>query len=76
MDSDSASTRSLLGLAGVASLCCLGTSTAALAGGTAGGLGLAAGFGQLAATGITLAVVGLVLRFATTCSPVRSCRDE
>ncbi|MDF9745346.1 hypothetical protein [Natrinema salsiterrestre] len=70
MDSDSASRRSLLGLAGVASLCCLGTGglvvggTAAVAGGAATG-SATSGYVQLAVTLVTLGVIGALLRFRT-----------
>ncbi|MFC7060031.1 hypothetical protein [Halovenus salina] len=60
---------SLLGLAGVTSLCCLGLSSAAVTGGAAavtGGAaasGAGAGLAQVAATAVTLAVVALVVRW-------------
>ncbi len=73
MDTDSASRRSLLGLAGFASLCCLGTGglvvggTAAVAGGAAAG-NATSGLVQLAVTLVTLGVIGVALRFRARCS--------
>lgn len=72
-DSDSASRRSLLGLGGLASLCCLGTGAAVVGGGAAAGGGAAvAGAGgglvQIAVTVMTLAVIGVVLRWRSGCS--------
>ncbi|QFU83152.1 hypothetical protein [Natronorubrum aibiense] len=67
MNSESASRGSLLGLAGLASLCCLGPGAMAVTGGvTATGLG--AGLGQVLVTVLTLSVVGVVLRRRTGCS--------
>ncbi|APX98340.1 hypothetical protein [Natronorubrum daqingense] len=67
MSSDAASRRSLLGLAGVASLCCLAPGTAAVSGGVAAS-GLGAGLGQVAVTVLTLGVIGSVLRWRRNCS--------
>ncbi len=72
MDSGSASRRSLLGLAGLAGLCCVGTSGlvvggAAVAGGTAVG-GASSALAQSAVTVVTLGIIGAVLRFRTRCS--------
>ncbi|TYT61303.1 hypothetical protein FYC77_14430 [Natrialba swarupiae] len=69
MDSKTASRRSLLGLAGATSLCCLAFApgTVGLAGGGAAA-GLGAGLGQIVATVLTLAVIGFVIRWRTTCS--------
>jgi len=67
MDSESASRRSLFGLAGAASLCCLAPGAVAASGG-AGAVSLAAGFGQVATTLLTLALVGLVVRWRIQCS--------
>lgn len=67
MSSEATSRRSLLGLAGVASLCCLAPSTAAVSGGVAAG-GLAAGLGQVAVTVLTLGVIGLLVSWRSDCS--------
>ncbi|OVE84261.1 hypothetical protein [Natronolimnobius baerhuensis] len=67
MGSERASRRSLLGLAGVASLCCLAPGAAAVAGGgVAAGAG--AGLGQVLVTVATLAGIGLVVRWRTGCA--------
>ena len=67
MDSDTASRRSLLGLAGATSLCCLAPSAVAATGGGAA-VGLGAGLGQLAVTVVTLGIIGAVVRWRTGCS--------
>ncbi|WP_083902480.1 hypothetical protein [Natronorubrum sulfidifaciens] len=67
MSTDSASRGSLLGLAGLASLCCVAPGAMAVTGGvTAGGLG--AGLGQMLVTVVTLAAIGVVARRRTDCS--------
>lgn len=66
MADDSASRWSVLGLGGLASLCCLGPGAAAVGGGaTAGALGL--GLLQVGVTILTLAVVRWRLD-CSTCS--------
>lgn len=65
MDDDSASRRSLLGLGGLAGICCLGPGTAAVSGGAAVGFG--AGVVEAIAVGLTLLLVGLVIRRRTGC---------
>ncbi|MDQ2052865.1 hypothetical protein RBH26_20700 [Natronolimnohabitans sp. A-GB9] len=67
MNSETASRRSLFGLAGAASLCCLAPAGAAVAGGGAA-VGLGTGLGQLLVTVLTLALVGVVVRWRTDCS--------
>ncbi|ADD07255.1 uncharacterized protein Nmag_3713 (plasmid) [Natrialba magadii ATCC 43099] len=69
MDSETASRRSLFGLAGAASLCCLVFAPGAVSlagGGAAAGLG--AGLGQIIVTVLTLALVSVVVRWRTGCS--------
>ncbi|ELY50208.1 hypothetical protein [Natronolimnohabitans innermongolicus] len=69
MDSKTASRRSLFGLAGAASLCCLALAPGAVGlagGGAAAGLG--AGLSQIAVTVLTLALLGFVVRWRTGCS--------
>ncbi|MFD1562324.1 hypothetical protein ACFR99_01895 [Haloarchaeobius amylolyticus] len=73
MDSDAASRRSLWGLATLASFCCVGSGTVAVAGGTAvaGGAavgGLSSGVVQLVVSIVTLGLIGLVLRVRSGCS--------
>ncbi|WP_265109891.1 hypothetical protein [Halosolutus halophilus] len=71
MDSDSASRRARLGLAGLASLCCVGPGTAAVTGGvTVSGLG--AGLAPVVVTALVLAVAAVVLRRRTGCSTCES----
>ncbi|MCU4744559.1 hypothetical protein OB955_25390 [Halobacteria archaeon AArc-m2/3/4] len=67
MDSDSASRRSQVGLAGLASLCCVGPGTAAVTGG-AGASGLGVGIAQAVVIALALGVAALVLRHRTDCS--------
>ncbi|WIV66250.1 hypothetical protein QQ977_11170 [Natrialbaceae archaeon AArc-T1-2] len=67
MDSDTASRGSLLGLAGLASLCCVGAGTVAVTGGAAAG-GLGATLGQTIVTMVTLGIIWLVVRRRTGCS--------
>ncbi|MEY7851097.1 hypothetical protein AB7C87_18055 [Natrarchaeobius sp. A-rgal3] len=67
MDSETASHRSLLALAGGASLCCLAPGAVATAGGGAA-VGLAAGLGQVVVTALTLAIIGLVVSWRRDCS--------
>lgn len=67
MDDESASRGSLLGLAGLASLCCVGPGAAALTGSAAAG-GLLFGLSQAVVIGLTLLTVGLLLRWRTGCS--------
>lgn len=64
MSSESASRGSLLGVAGLASLCCVGPGAAAVTGGV-GAVGLVAGLGQALVTLLTLLLVGAVLRWRT-----------
>ncbi|WP_340097772.1 hypothetical protein [Salinibaculum salinum] len=67
MTDDSASRWSVLGLGGLASLCCLGPGAAAVGGGaTAGALGL--GLLQVGVTILTLTVVAAVVRWRLDCS--------
>ncbi len=69
MDAKTASRRSLFGLAGAASLCCLALAPGAVGlagGGAAAGLG--AGLGQIIVTVLTLGVIGFVVRWRTSCS--------
>ncbi|MFC4541357.1 hypothetical protein ACFO5R_05390 [Halosolutus amylolyticus] len=71
MDSETASRRSKLGLAGLASLCCVGPGTAAVTGGlTVGGLG--GGLAPVAVTALVLAVGAIVVRRRTGCSTCES----
>ncbi|UHQ95135.1 hypothetical protein [Haloterrigena alkaliphila] len=66
MSSDDPSRRSLLGLAGLASLCCIGPGTAAVTGGTT--VGLTAGIAQGVVIFAVLGVVGLLFRLRSDCS--------
>ncbi|WP_306060769.1 hypothetical protein [Natronococcus wangiae] len=66
MDSDTSSRRSLLGLAGLASLCCIGPGTAAVTGGTT--VGLAAGIAQGVVIFAVLGAVGLLFRLRSGCA--------
>ena len=73
MDEESASRGSLLGLATLASFCCVGSGTVAVAGGTAvaGGAavgGLSSGIVQLAVSIVTLGLIGVVVRWRADCS--------
>ncbi|SDC52247.1 hypothetical protein [Natrinema hispanicum] len=73
MDSDTASRGSLWGLATLASFCCVGSGTVAVAGGTAvaGGAavgGLSSGVVQLAVSIVTLGLIGMIVRWRATCS--------
>ena len=73
MDSDVASRGSLFGLATLASFCCVGSGTVAVAGGAAvtGGAavgGLSSGFVQLLVTIVTLGLIGVVFRVRSGCS--------
>ncbi|MFP9190754.1 hypothetical protein ACLI4Q_03675 [Natrialbaceae archaeon A-CW1-1] len=71
MDSDAASRRSILGLSGVASLCCLAPGAfAATGGGLAGVLG--AGGTQILVTILTLGAIGHVIRHRTGCTDCES----
>lgn len=66
MSSETVSRRSLFGLAGLASLCCLGPGAIAATGGfTAASLG--AGISQIGVTVLTLVVVGAVVRRRSGC---------
>ncbi|NGM69362.1 hypothetical protein G6M89_10140 [Natronolimnobius sp. AArcel1] len=70
--SETMSRRSLFGLAGAASLCCLAPGTAAVAGGgTTAAAG--AGLGQVLVTVVTLAAIGLVVRWRTDCPASTGC---
>ncbi|MDG5818449.1 hypothetical protein [Natronococcus sp. A-GB7] len=69
-ESETASRRTKLGLAGLASLCCLGPGATAVSGGTLA-YGLAAGGAQLLVTALALGVVALIVR-RRRCS---TCRD-
>lgn len=60
------SDQSLLGLAGLASLCCIGPGTAAIAGGTS--VGMIAGVVQGAVIFAVLGVIGLLIRLRSNCS--------
>ena len=67
MADGSASRWSVLGLGGLASLCCLGPGAAAVGGGaTAGALGV--GLLQVGVTLLTLTVVAAVVRWRLDCS--------
>ena len=63
-DDDSISRWSVLGLGGLASLCCLGPATAAV-GGTATAGALGADLLQVGVTGLVLATAALVVRRRT-----------
>ncbi|ELY97404.1 MULTISPECIES: hypothetical protein [Natrialbaceae] len=65
MSSD-VSSQSLLGLAGLASLCCIGPGTAAIAGGTS--VGMIAGVVQGAVIFAVLGVIALLIRVRSNCS--------
>ncbi|WP_254862987.1 hypothetical protein [Halovivax gelatinilyticus] len=65
MDDDTASRRSVLGLGGLAGICCLGPGTAAVSGGAA--VGIRAGIVEALIIGLTLFLVGLVIRRRTGC---------
>ncbi|ARS90720.1 hypothetical protein [Natrarchaeobaculum aegyptiacum] len=71
MDDESVSRGSLLGLAGLASLCCVGPGAAALTGSAAAG-GLLLGLSQALVIGLTLLTVGLVVRWRLGCSQCSS----
>ncbi|UHQ98384.1 hypothetical protein HYG81_20205 (plasmid) [Natrinema zhouii] len=60
------SDQSLLGLAGLASLCCVGPGTAALTGGTS--VGIIAGIVQGTVIFAVLGVIGLLIRLRSSCS--------
>ncbi|ELY58539.1 hypothetical protein [Natronococcus jeotgali] len=68
-NSETASRRAKLGLAGLASLCCLGPGATAVSGGALA-YGLAAGGAQLLVTALALGGIGLVVRRrnCSTCS--------
>ncbi len=67
MDDDTAGRRSLLGIAGLASLCCISPGAAAVTGGAAAS-GLGSGLVQTGVTALTLAIVALVVRRRSGCS--------
>ncbi|WP_302081641.1 hypothetical protein [Salinibaculum rarum] len=70
-DDDAASRWSVLGLGGLASLCCLGPGAAAIGGGaTASALGV--GLLQVGVTALTLALVAAVVRRRVGC---RTCNE-
>ncbi|AEH39400.1 hypothetical protein [Halopiger xanaduensis] len=66
MDSDAASRRTLLGVAGVASLCCVGSGAAAVTGGTT--VGLVAGLVQGLVVFVVLGAGALLFRRRSDCS--------
>ncbi|WP_019991807.1 hypothetical protein [Natronorubrum tibetense] len=66
MDSDATSRRTLLGVAGVASLCCVGPGAMAVTGGTT--VGLIAGLVQGLVVFAVLGVVALLFRLRSACS--------
>ncbi len=66
MDSDATSRRTLLGVAGVASLCCVGPGAMAVTGGTT--VGLVAGLAQGLVVFAVLGVVALLFRLRSACS--------
>ena len=70
MSSETASRRTWLGLAGVASLCCLAPGAVAATGGAAS-IGMGAGLAQVAVTVLTLGLIGLVIQWWTGCSRCR-----
>ncbi|WP_255171537.1 hypothetical protein [Natrononativus amylolyticus] len=72
MNSETASRRPLIGLAGLASLCCVGTGTVAVAGGVAAG-SAGGGIVQMVATVLAIVVAGAILRSRGGCS---ACRTE
>ncbi|WP_254768341.1 hypothetical protein [Salinilacihabitans rarus] len=75
MDDDTAARRSVVGLAGLASLCCVGPGTAAVTGGVAAG-GMGAGLVETAVIALTLAVAAFAIRRRTgcgTCDGDRAC---
>ncbi|WP_126664267.1 hypothetical protein [Haloterrigena salifodinae] len=74
MSSDDLSRRSLLGLAGLASLCCIGPGTAAVTGGTT--VGLTAGIAQGVVIFAVLVAVGLLFRLRSDCSCSSSDADR
>ena len=67
MNSVTASRRSKLGLAGLASLCCLGSGTAAVAGGSLAAV-VGATLLQVLVIAVTLGVAGLVLTRLNGCT--------
>jgi hypothetical protein len=67
MDDESASSGSVLGLAGLASLCCLGPGTAAVASGAAAS-GLGGDLVEIAVTALVLGAVAVVIRRRTRCA--------
>ena len=66
MDDETAKRRSMVGLAGLASLCCLGPGTAAVTGGVAAG-GAGAGLVETAAVALALGVAVFAIRRRTGC---------
>ncbi|PGF14117.1 hypothetical protein CP556_24040 [Natrinema sp. CBA1119] len=60
------SSQSLLGLAGLASLCCVGPGTAAIAGGTS--VGMIVGIAQGVVIFAVLGIIGLLIRLHSSCS--------
>ncbi|WP_323174676.1 hypothetical protein [Natrialba sp. PRR66] len=66
MDSDAASRRSLLGVAGLASLCCVGPGTMAVTGGTT--VGLVAGLVEGLVVLTVLGILALLFRLRSGCS--------
>ena len=73
MRSETASRGSILGVAGLCSLCCAGSGTLVIAGGgvagSAVGSGHGIGFSTIVATVLTLTIVGLVVRHRRGCRP-------
>lgn len=69
MDDETANRRSILGIAGIASLCCIGPGTAALvsgAGGAATGA-LGGGLVDVTVTVLALALAAVVIRWRSDC---------
>ncbi|APW98406.1 hypothetical protein CHINAEXTREME_11700 [Halobiforma lacisalsi AJ5] len=66
MASDSSSRRTLLGVAGLASLCCVGPGALAVTGGTT--VGVLAGLGQGLVVFAVLGVLSILFRLRSDCS--------
>ena len=66
MNDDPATRGSIIGLGGLAGLCCLGPGTAAVTGGVAAG-GAGAGLLETATVGVALAAAVFMIRRRTGC---------
>ncbi|WP_255193264.1 hypothetical protein [Natronobeatus ordinarius] len=67
MDDDTAARRSIVGVGGLASLCCLGPGTAAVTGGVAAS-GMGAGLVETAVLALALVIAVFALRRRTGCA--------